>query len=180
MDEEYKKGIIYAIRSKQTDKIYIGSTCKTIHKRFRQHKESYNYYKNYNINYCSSYEILKFNDAFIEALEDVEFTNKNILLNIETEYIIKNKNIAVNIRQSLTEKEKKEYRENNKDKIKEYQKKYKEKQKNKNKILKPEQEKIKNETLTPEQKKEKNKEYQRQYKEKQKKLINYLNEKYIA
>ena len=38
---DYKNGKIYTIRSFQTDKYYIGSTCTMLSKRFSNHKSNY-------------------------------------------------------------------------------------------------------------------------------------------
>ena len=58
----YEDGTIYKIVSKNTDKIYIGSTTYNIEKRLEGHKISYYKYKKYGIGYCASYEIIKYGD----------------------------------------------------------------------------------------------------------------------
>ena len=53
---------IYLIKSKNTDKIYIGCTSKKIKTRYSHHKSAYKRYNNIDTVsplYCSSYEILK-------------------------------------------------------------------------------------------------------------------------
>jgi hypothetical protein len=132
---KYHNGKIYSIRSYQTDKFYIGSTCSPLYKRLYQHRS------NYKINKVkvSSYEILQYEDHYIELIEDVKCENKEQLLKIEGEHIRKNLNNVVNIHVlGLTRKESvkkyndnhkeehKEYREKHKEKIKDYQKKYRE------------------------------------------------------
>ena len=59
-------GYIYIIRSKQTDKVYIGSTVQSLKIRFSFHKLQKD---------CSSVEILKYDDATIEVLECYECEN---------------------------------------------------------------------------------------------------------
>ena len=54
----YQNGAIYTIRSHQTEKYYIGSTCMPLYKRFYQHRHNYKNYQKYNKNYVSSYEVL--------------------------------------------------------------------------------------------------------------------------
>jgi predicted GIY-YIG superfamily endonuclease len=60
-------GKIYIIKSKQTNKVYIGSTVDTLKERFRIHKKNKD---------CSSVEMLKYSDATIELLECYECENK--------------------------------------------------------------------------------------------------------
>lgn len=132
---KYHNGKIYSIRSYQTDKFYIGSTCSPLYKRLYQHRSNY---KKNKVK-VSSYEILQYEDHYIELIEDVKCENKEQLLKIEGEHIRKNLNNIVNIHiLGLTRKETvkkyndnhkeehKEYREKHKDKIKDYQKKYRE------------------------------------------------------
>lgn len=54
----YQKSKIYKITSSQTDKIYIGSTIKTLSVRFAKHKTDYNRFINGKQNYVTSFEIL--------------------------------------------------------------------------------------------------------------------------
>lgn len=109
-------GYIYIIRSKQTDKVYVGSTFYTLHRRFSLHKPDKK---------CTSQEILKYNDAEIELIECYECENREQLEKREGEYIKKydcvNKNIAGRTR--------KEWEEDNKEARKEYHKDYREKNK---------------------------------------------------
>jgi predicted GIY-YIG superfamily endonuclease len=58
------KGNIYKIVSDSTDKIYIGSTVKTLEKRLEYHENSYEiwYHKDFRRGYCTSFEILKYGD----------------------------------------------------------------------------------------------------------------------
>ena len=41
----YQDGKIYAIKSYETDKVYIGSTTLTLQQRFSNHKSAYELYK---------------------------------------------------------------------------------------------------------------------------------------
>jgi len=122
------KGRIYIIRSKQTDKVYIGSTVQSLNKRFRLHK----------IQDCTSQEILKYSDAEIILLECYECENKEQLKNREGEYIRQyncvNKNIAGRTRKEWIEDNKeyfKEYYQENKEKLNEKKKEYREKNRDK-------------------------------------------------
>ena len=117
----YKNSKIYTIRSHHTDKIYIGSTCNELRKRLHQHKYKYKYYLNGKYHYTSSFEIVKYDDAYIELYEYYPCNNKVELLKREGELIRKldcvNKQIA-----GRSNKEKcKEYYKTNKIKILEKQ-----------------------------------------------------------
>ena len=139
---DYKNGKIYTIRSYQTDKFYIGSTCSTLTKRLYQHKTKYKY----GTLTSTSREIVKYNDCYIELLEAFECKNKNELRQREGELIRKYKNDIVNCRIENRTKDEwrgdnkndikikaKQYYEKNKDTIIKYHKKYQ--LENKNKIL---------------------------------------------
>ncbi len=79
MPVDYSKGQIYTIRSHQTDAIYIGSTCGLLHKRLSGHKKHYKLWMKGKYNYVTSYEIVKYDDAYIELLEDVPCDSKKEL-----------------------------------------------------------------------------------------------------
>ena len=158
---DYKNGKIYSIRSYQTDDVYIGSTCSPLSKRLWGHKNDYKQYLNDKTNYTSSFEIIKFDDNYIELIELFPCGSKDELHKREGEIIRQtdncvNKRIAgrsqkeyeLDNRDKILEKQK-IYRENNRDKILEYYEnnkdKFKEKNKNyyetnKNKILEKEKE----------------------------------------
>lgn len=87
---KYVNGKIYTIRSYQTDKIYIGSTCCALPKRFYEHK--------YSGNQCSSKEMLEYNDCYIELLESYPCNSKEELTKREGELIRENKDNCVNIK----------------------------------------------------------------------------------
>jgi hypothetical protein len=144
------KGSIYAIRSHQTPNIYIGSTIQILCKRFGGHKRDY---KNQQ-KYCSSFEIIQYEDAYIELIEIVEYNEKSELFAREGYYIrtmeCVNKLIMGRTHKEYAKEwydenkkrileERKKYAIDNKDKIKEYQTKYK--NDNREKIKKQQNEK---------------------------------------
>jgi hypothetical protein len=119
-------GKIYIIKSKQTDKVYVGSTVETLKERFRKHKSDKT---------CTSREILKYNDAEIELIECYECENKKQLKNREGQYQRQydcvNRKIEGRTDREYREDNKeakadydKEYRQQNKEAIAEYQKEY--------------------------------------------------------
>ena len=134
---DYQNGKIYSIRSHQTDKIYIGSTTQPLAQRMAIHIYSY---KTGN-NLCSSKEILQYEDAYIELIEDYPCDTKEQLNRREGEVIrnttnCTNKCIAgrtmTEYRQDNKEKlneSKKKWNEENKERVAEHNKKYNEKNK---------------------------------------------------
>jgi len=80
----YNNGKIYAIRSHQTENIYIGSTIQPLSKRLIQHKSSL---KSKN---PSSKEILQYPDAYIELIELFPCNTKEELNKKEGEHIRSN------------------------------------------------------------------------------------------
>tara|TARA_R110000868_G_scaffold120367_1_gene319454 strand:+ start:852 stop:1487 length:636 start_codon:yes stop_codon:yes gene_type:complete len=128
-DNKYHKSKIYTIRSYRTDEYYIGSTCDALHKRLYSHRLHYKHYLNDKSNFITSFDIIKYEDHYIELLEEYKCENRNELTKREGELIRKYKDEIVNCKiEGRTEKE---YREDNKDKIKEYQKEYYEDNKDK-------------------------------------------------
>ena len=134
MDTKTYNGKIYSIRSHQTDLIYIGSTTeKRLSARLSKHRANYKAYLKDNCRYISSFEILKYIDAYIELIEEVEKKiTKNELHKLEGAYIRNNK--CVN--RFIAGRTQKEWYINNQDKILEKSKKYREE--NKEKILEKE------------------------------------------
>jgi hypothetical protein len=110
----YNKASVYAIKSKHTDKLYIGSTIKSLEDRFKQHKYDYKYYNCGNSSkYITSHEIIKHNDAYIELLETVNCINGSELKEHERRYYTIYKNNIVNKnRPMITNEEKKQYNKN--------------------------------------------------------------------
>ena len=95
----YQKGKIYSIRSFQTDKVYYGSTTQSLSKRLSTHKAHYKIYLNGKHNYITSYEIIKYDDNYIELVELFPCTSRSELDQREGQIIRANgdainKNIA--------------------------------------------------------------------------------------
>jgi hypothetical protein len=79
-------GRVYAIRSHQTTDIYIGSTEQILCKRMSDHRKVYNSFLNDKQGYITSYEVLKYEDAYIELIFEGEFESKDALRKKEGEY----------------------------------------------------------------------------------------------
>jgi hypothetical protein len=69
MANKYQNGLIYAIRSHQTEEVYVGSTVQTLAQRMSGHRRGFKRYRGGKGNYVTSFEILKHPDAYIELLE---------------------------------------------------------------------------------------------------------------
>lgn len=119
----YQKGKIYTIRSDQCEKYYIGSTCNDLYKRLDQHKRDYKNYQDGKMNFITSFDVIKYDDCYIELLENYSCNSKNELNKREGEIIRLNKNNIVN--KNIAGRTKKEYNNDNKASIVEYQKQYK-------------------------------------------------------
>jgi len=80
MDEyRYDTSKIYIIKSPSTDLAYVGSTIHELKQRFKGHKSK--------SNLCASKEILKFNDAYIELIENYPCKSNRELLEREKYFI---------------------------------------------------------------------------------------------
>jgi hypothetical protein len=144
---DYKNGKIYTLRSHLTDKIYIGSTTTPLHKRFYNHKKSYDCWSRGNSAYLTSVEILKYPDVYIELLEEfpcdnklqlntregeyirtMDCVNKNIPGRTPKEWYDANRDLILRKKKECYDKEhKKAYYNNHKERYKEYYKKNREK-----------------------------------------------------
>jgi hypothetical protein len=106
------KGRVYAIRSHQTIDIYIGSTTQTLSLRMGGHRRDYK--RQYNN--LTSFHIVKYDDAYIELLEEVECNTKEELHAREGHYIR-----TLNcVNKCMTGRTDKQWREDNKEQQKEY------------------------------------------------------------
>lgn len=131
----YQRGQIYCIRSHQHPLPYYGSTTTTLCKRLWQHKNNYKSFLNEKGDYITSFEIIKYDDAYIELvlnfpcnskkelnrregqiIRNNECVNKFIAGRTKQEYYIDNK-------EQISEYKKQWYNDNKEQKI-EYQKKY--------------------------------------------------------
>lgn len=86
---DYSAGKIYRIIHKDTGKFYIGSTIRTLEKRFQAHKQDAKLSKQHCHIYFNS---IHWQNTEIELLENCNCTSRNELLAKETEYIYKETN----------------------------------------------------------------------------------------
>ena len=142
MDIKRCNGKIYTIRSYETELIYVGSTTeKRLSARFSKHKSKYKTYLKSGKKDTTAFEILKYSDAYIELVREVENCTKDELRKIEGQYIREMKCLNKNIAGRTQKEYYTEYYTDNKDKIKEYRDTHKEHKKeyyaeNKDKIKK--------------------------------------------
>ena len=95
--EKRQTGYVYAVRSYQTEDIYIGSTLGVLRQRLYKHKYDLNQFNNGKYHYVTSYEIVKYNDAFIEMIDKYENVNKIELRKYEGQTIRNTKCVNKNI-----------------------------------------------------------------------------------
>jgi hypothetical protein len=106
-------GRIYSIRSHQTTDIYIGSTTQILCKRLADHRGSYRLYLNKKQHYITSFEIVKYEDSYIELIYEGEFDSKDSLMKKEGEY----QRAMDCVNKMIQGRTKKEYYEDNKKEI---------------------------------------------------------------
>ena len=106
----YSKAKIYAIKSPNTNKIYIGSTCHDLESRLKEHKYAFNCYNNGKNKYTSSFQIISRGDPYIELLKECPSIYKHQILYEEGEFIRLYKNNCINKRrENVSYQEKLEY-----------------------------------------------------------------------
>jgi len=109
-------GKIYRIWSPNTDKVYIGSTCRDIRRRFTSHNvHRKRWMQGKCTNTCTSFEILAHGDAKIEIIEEDEFLDKQHMLERE-KYWINKLNTVNKFSPMRTYEERRRYNNENKKK----------------------------------------------------------------
>ena len=111
---EFQNGKIYTIRSNQTEKYYIGSTNqKTLAQRLGKHRSNYKDYLQGIRRYVTSFEILQYDDHYIELLELCPCNSKDELYQREGQLQRHFKNEMVN--KVISGRKGIQYREDNKE-----------------------------------------------------------------
>ena len=121
MTNRYENGKIYSIRSHQTQDVYIGSTCLQLTKRLSQHRANYKRYKEGNYHFITAYDILKYDDYYIELIEDCKCETKPQLERREGQVIREAQN-CINAR--IAGRTKREHYEDTKEHVAERDKQY--------------------------------------------------------
>lgn len=129
---DYQNSKIYAIRTHQSNEVYIGSTTLSLTARMGEHRRQYRFYKGENKTKATkSQELLKYEDAYIELIEEFPCKNKEQLLKREGE-IIRTTEHCVN--RCISGRTNLEWRNDNADRLKKYQKDYDDKRKEQKKL----------------------------------------------
>lgn len=159
------KGSVYVIRSHQTEDVYYGSTTQMLCKRMATHRQDYKKWLRDAHGYMTSFKLLKYDDAYIELVEEVEFQNKKELHAREGFYIRNNE--CVN--KCVMGRTHKEYIKDNEEYFKEYMTKFREDNK----------EEIKDQRrLYNEEHKEEQTEYKKKYNKDNKDVVRERERKY--
>ena len=109
--QDYNKGKIYKIISDSCPLPYIGSTTSSLNYRFTKHCSRYKSWRNKVSTYTCSFEILKYDDARIELIENYPCNSREELEKQEGSYIIIGKN-CVNKQKAGRNGDYKEYQKN--------------------------------------------------------------------
>lgn len=81
------KATIYLIRSKNTDKVYVGSTINTLSNRRSKHYNDYSRYNRKILHYKTSYEVIGAGDCSFETLAIIDVPTKLDMYKLEAFYI---------------------------------------------------------------------------------------------
>lgn len=116
MPTNYDNSKIYAIRSHQTEEIYIGSTTQTLSRRMAGHRTAYKRFtEGKTTAFYTSFKILSDVDAYVELLEEFPCVNRIELNKREGELIRSMDCVNKNIAGRSQKQYQKQWREHNKD-----------------------------------------------------------------
>ena len=118
---KYQQGKVYCIKSPHTPNIYIGSTIQPLSYRMSLHNYHYRKHTKGEHGNISSFDIIKFGDAYIELIENYPCANKEELEKREGEIIRESPN---SINNNIAGRTKQQYYEDNKESILERHKQY--------------------------------------------------------
>ncbi len=82
--------MVYSIRSHQTELVYYGSTSQGLSQRMAEHRKDYKRYLAGKHNWVSSFQIIAFEEAYIELVRVVDYEVKAELHAVECELIRNN------------------------------------------------------------------------------------------
>ena len=96
---KFQRGKIYAIRSADSDMVYIGSTISTLRQRLFQHRAKFKACQAGKSRYITSFQLMELGGHYIELVENYPCADRNELNRREGEIIREtvgciNKNIA--------------------------------------------------------------------------------------
>lgn len=84
---DYSKGKIYALKTYQSDDVYIGSTTQALCQRKGGHKRNFNRYKKGKYCYVTSFKLCEYDDMYIELIENYPCATQEELHKREGEII---------------------------------------------------------------------------------------------
>lgn len=112
-ENKFNYSKIYKIISKNTDKLYIGSTTKDISERLKDHVYAFNYYSlGKTTDYMRSFEILKLGEYSIVLIRDVNVNNQRELFDEERVEIQSTENV---VNKNIPNRSLKQYHQDNKE-----------------------------------------------------------------
>ena len=80
-------GRIYKLISSHTNLVYYGSTSHSLSQRWSRHKSAYKQFLAGKGNKITSFELMKYDDAQIQLIEEVEFSSKQEMRDRERYFI---------------------------------------------------------------------------------------------
>jgi hypothetical protein len=81
------RGLVYEIRSHQSELVYYGSTSQTLSQRMAEHRKAYRRHLVGKGDWISSFQLMCFEDAYISLCRVVEYEIKSELHAVEGEFI---------------------------------------------------------------------------------------------
>ena len=103
---KYSQGKIYKLTSSQTDKVYIGSTYRSLSERFSGHKTHYKCWLTSQVKKITSCDLLQYTDVKIELIKEFPCETKKELEKEEGKLIVENncvnKHVAGRTRKETT------------------------------------------------------------------------------
>jgi hypothetical protein len=118
---KYSQGKIYKLTSSQTDKVYIGSTIRSLNDRFSNHKSHYKSWLKSQMHKITSYDLLQYEDVKIELIKEFPCETKKELEKEEGKLILENNCVNKHVAGRTKKESTRIYRNKNKEKeINEY------------------------------------------------------------
>ena len=112
---KFQSGKIYKIVDNTSDMVYVGSTCKSLEQRLKEHESAKKSFNAGKFAFTSSFNIINNNDYKIELVENYPCNNKQELNIREGQIIQKLKNDNLNIvNKYIAGQTKAQYYQNNK------------------------------------------------------------------
>jgi len=118
-------GLVYKLTSEKGGLVYIGSTVQTLNSRLNVHKQDMKRWLDGEIGKWASFQVLEFDDAKMELIEELEVANLDELHKREGHY----QRTMECVNKKIAGRTQQEYREEHKEQINACKKKYREEHK---------------------------------------------------